>query len=146
MKLTSPQGEFELTILDYEYGDSPHFLERNWLLISLRARIGGHEYHRMAPLLSTWELELLRDWMCSITCHKPLSPKLTFVEPALTIRADSLNHGDYQFGIKLTRETTAGWQANGSGSYWLTVAADTRQVQSAISDLENQLAQFPVRN
>lgn len=146
MKLTSPQGEFELTILDYEYSDSPHFLERNWLLVSLRTRVDGREYQRLAPLLSTWEIELLCDWMRSITNNGPLSPRLTFVEPALTFRADLVGRGDYRFQIKLAQDAVPGWQPDRSRPYWLTVAADTRQINVAIRDLESQLSRFPVRN
>ncbi len=142
MKLTGSQGEFELTVLDYEYSDSPRFLERNWLLVSLKTRVDGREYQQMAPLLSTWELELLRDWMGSLINNGMLSPKLTFVEPALTFRADSLGQGNYRFQIKLSQEAAP----DRAGAAWVTVAADTRQLQSAIRDLDNQLTRFPVRN
>ena len=145
MKLTGPQGEFELTILDYEYSDSTRFMERNWLLVSLKTRVNGRECQQAAPLLSTWELELLRDWMRSFADGQPPSPRLTFIEPDLTFRTDAAGRGDYRFQIKLSQQAAPDWQTDRTKPCWLTVAADKQQLQTAIHDLDYQLSRFPVR-
>lgn len=144
MKLTCPKGEFELTILDYEYGDSPHFLERNWLLVGLKTRVSEREYQRMAPLLSTWEIELLRDWLHSVAKNGPLSPKLTFVEPALTFRASTIGQHEFCFQIQLAQNDQPGQTTQ--PPYSLTINTDSQQLQMAIHDLDIQLNRFPVRN
>lgn len=146
MKLTGPDSSFELNILDYEYSDSQHFMDRNWLLISLRTRYQNKEYATTAPLLSTWEIELLIRWMRSVATQRQLSPRLSFVEPCLGF-SHSLNQSNgFSFGIKLDQEATPNWYNDPSKPFWLSVMPDNTELQHAISDLEKQLNRFPVRD
>ena len=144
MKLTGPEGVFELNILDYECSDSPYFMDRNWLIISLKTRFQEHECVRTAAILSTWEIELLSNWMRSVADEHELAPKLTFIEPALGFSNVSAGHGDYQFRIKLSSEALPRWRHD-TTPFYLPVAPDKRELQGAILDLERQLHQFPVR-
>lgn len=145
MKLTGPDGVFELNILDYECSDSPYFMDRNWLIVSLKTRYQNNECVRTAPVLSTWEVELLLKWMRSIAEEDELSPKLTFVEPALSFNNISAGRGDYRLRIKLGAEARPNWQT-GSAPFYLPVSPDKRELQGAIQDLEHQLRRFPVRD
>lgn len=144
MKLTGPEGVFELNILDYECSDSPYFMDRNWLIVSLKTRYHNHECVRTATLLSTWEIELLAKWMRSITENRELAPKLTFIEPALSFSNISTGLDDYRLRIKLGSEAKPNWQP-GTAPFYLPVAPDKRELQGAIQDLEQQLSRFPVR-
>ena len=144
MKLTGPEGGFELNILDYECSDSPYFMDRNWLIVSLKTRYQNNECVRTAPILSTWEVELLLTWMRSVASGHEISPKLTFVEPALGFSNVSSGHGNYQFRIKLGSDARPKWQSNAT-PFYLPVAPDKRELQGAIQDLEQQLRRFPVR-
>ncbi|RIV18135.1 hypothetical protein DYU11_29715 [Fibrisoma montanum] len=145
MKLTGPEGVFELNILDYEYSDSPFFLDRNWLIVSLRTRHNGRECVRTAPLLSTWEIELLLKWMRSVASERELSPKLTFIEPGLGFNNVSRHNNQYTLRIKLSNEAQPNWHADNT-PFWMPVTPDHDELEHAIGDLENQLRQFPVRN
>ncbi|QJW90793.1 hypothetical protein HNV11_16115 [Spirosoma taeanense] len=144
MRLTGPDGIFELNILDYECSDSPSFMDRNWLIVSLRTRYRDHQCVRTAPILSTWELELLLKWMRAIADEHELSPKLSFVEPALGFNNISMGNGDYRFRIKLGSDALPNWQ-RGTAPFYLPVTPDKRELQGAIQDLERQLHRFPVR-
>ena len=145
MKLTGPEGVFELNILDYECSDSPNFMDRNWLIVSLKTRYQNRECVRTAPILSTWEVDLLTKWLRSVANEHELSPKLTFVEPALGFKNVSAGHGEYRFRIKLGSEVIPNWQ-RGTTPFYLPVTPDKRELQVAIQDLERQLQQFPVRD
>ncbi|RYC68116.1 WapI family immunity protein [Spirosoma sordidisoli] len=145
MKLTGPEGAFELNILDYECSDSPYFMDRNWLIVSVKTRYQNRECVRTAPVLSTWELELLLKWMRSVADERELSPRLTFVEPALGFSTLSGGRGDYRLRIKLGSEARPSWQT-GTTPFYLPVAPDQRELQGAIQDLERQLRRFPVRD
>lgn len=144
MKLTGPEGGFELNILDYECSDSPYFMDRNWLIISLRTKYHNQECVRTAPILSTWEIELLSKWMRSVANGREISPKLTFVEPALGFNNLSSGHGNYQLRIKLGSDALPVWQCDAT-PFYLPVAPDKHELQGAIMDLEQQLLRFPVR-
>ncbi|GAB3543319.1 WapI family immunity protein [Spirosoma fluminis] len=145
MRLTGPEGVFELTILDYEYSDAPRFLDRNWLIVSLKTQYHNRECVRTASILSTWELELLANWMQSVANEDELSPKLTFIEPALGFSNVSRGYGDYRFRIKLSSDAQPDWQRE-PVPFYLPVAPDKRELQGAISDLHHQLQRFPVRD
>lgn len=144
MKLTGPEGVFELNILDYECSDSPYFMDRNWLIVSLKTRFHNHECVRTASLLSTWELELLTRWMRSLIDGCDLAPKLTFIEPALGFSRVSTTCEGYQLNIKLCSEAKPRWQT-GTAPFYLPVTPNKRELQGAIQDLEQQLRRFPVR-
>jgi len=146
MKLTGPESSFELNILDYEYGDSQHFMDRNWLLISLKTHYKNKEYTTTAPMLSTWEVELLIQWMRSVVSSRQLSPRLSFVEPCLGFRHASNEANGYLFRIKLDQEATPDWCNDSSEPFWLSVMPDDNELEHAISDLERQLYCFPVRD
>ncbi|MFD2573820.1 hypothetical protein ACFSUS_24500 [Spirosoma soli] len=145
MKLSGPEGVFELNILDYECSDSPRFMDRNWLIVSLKTCYHNQECVRTASILSTWELELLLKWMRSVADENELSPKLSFIEPALGFNNVSSGRGDYQFRIKLGSDALPNWQ-RGPMPFYLPVAPDKRELQRAITDLEQQLRRFPVRD
>ena len=146
MTLTGPTGSFELTILDYEYSDSPRFLERNGLLVHLRTRHQNHECAQAAPVLSTWELEMLRDWMRSVVAHTHQSRRITFVEPDLSFSDFSAPTDGYNLRLKLSHEAQPAWQYGDKQPFYLTLSPDVNQLQTAITDLDGQLKQFPIRD
>jgi hypothetical protein len=146
MTLTGPTGSFELTVIDYEYSDSPRFLERNGLLVHLRTRHQNHEWTQASPVLSTWEVEMLRDWMHSVVNHKHVSPRITFVEPDLSFSDFSAEKEGYDLRLKLSHEAKPAWQYGDKQPFYLTLSPDVKQLQNAISDLDRQLKQFPVRD
>lgn len=145
MKLTGPDGVFELNILDYECSDSSHFMDRNWLIISLKTSCHNRQSVRTAPILSTWEIELLLNWMRAVANEDELSPKLTFIEPALRFSNLSAGQGNYRFRIQLGSEALPNWQRDRK-PFYLPVAPDKKELQVAIQDLERQLRRFPVRD
>ncbi|MGA0559139.1 WapI family immunity protein [Larkinella sp. VNQ87] len=146
MKLTGPESSFELDILDYEYSDSQYFMDRNWLLISLKTRYKNYVCTTTAPLLSTWEIELLIKWMRSVVAQRQLSPRLSFVEPCLGFTTSATDANGYAFGIKLDQEATPDWYNDSAKPFWLSVNPNTDELQQAIQDLEGQLNRFPVRD
>lgn len=145
MKLTGPDGGFELNILDYECSDSPYFMDRNWLIVSLKTNYHDRKCVRTAPILSTWEIELLLKWMRSVASGREISPKLTFVEPALGFNNLSSDKEHYRFGIKLGSVALPNWKSDKT-PFFLPVTPDKRELQGAIQDLEQQMQRFPVRD
>jgi hypothetical protein len=143
MKLTGPNTYFELDILDYEYNDAKHFLDRNWLHISLKTRFQNRESITTAPLLSTWEIEMLIKWMRAIANHCKSLTKLTFVEPCLGFSAVADEKQIQTLNIKLDCEASPDW--SDGAPFVLLVSACPEELELAIHDLENQLQQFPVR-
>jgi|GEM_PF-926473 len=151
MTLTGPTGSFELTVLDYEYSDSLRFLERNGLLVHLRTHHQNHEWAQAAPVLSTWELEMLCDWMRSVVNrraapHNHQSHRITFVEPDLSFSDFSAENEDFDLRLKLSHEAQPSWQYGSKQPFYLTLTPDAKQLQNAIADLDQQLKQFPVRD
>jgi hypothetical protein len=145
MKLTGQNSTFELNILDYECTDANSFMDRNWLLIGLKTQYQQQQTICTAPLLSTWEVELLLDWMRSVANQNELSPRLTFVEPALVFSNTSCHEGDYRFQIRLSSDALPRWQS-GNKAFFMPVNVSKHELQQAIDDLERQLKLFPVRD
>ncbi|GAB3262598.1 hypothetical protein GCM10027347_28430 [Larkinella harenae] len=146
MKLTGPESSFELDILDYEYSDSQYFMDRNWLLISLKTRYKNKEHTTTAPMLSTWEIDLLIKWMRSVVAQRQLSPRLSFVEPCLGFSNSPTDTSKYSFGIKLDQEAAPDWYQDSTKPFWLSVSPSNDELERAITDLEGQLCRFPVRD
>ena len=145
MKLTGPQGDFELNVLDYEYSDSADFLDRNWLITSMVTKEGAQQSTRTLAFLSTWELELLHDWLQSVAENAELAPKLTFIEPLLSFANLSDGKEQYALQIGLNREAVPDWHDNQSKTYWLPVLPSKAELEQAIQDVAQQLDKFPVR-
>lgn len=145
MKLTGPQGDFELNIVDYEYSDSGDFLDRNWLIVSMVTKKDGRQSTRTMTFLSTWELEMLRDWMQSVVEEAELAPKLTFIEPALSFCNLSDGKQRYSFRIGMANDALPKWHEDQTKTYWLPVTPDKDELKQAIQDLADQLSKFPVR-
>jgi hypothetical protein len=145
MKLTGHNSTFELNILDYECTDSNSFMDRNWLLIGLKTQFQQQRTVCTAPLLSTWEIELLLNWLRSIAEQHELSPRLTFVEPALVFNNTTAPGGDYQFRIRLSSDALPHWQTDNT-AFDLPVETSKQELIQAIGDLERQLKLFPVRD
>ncbi|QKZ12952.1 hypothetical protein [Spirosoma sp. KUDC1026] len=145
MKLTGYNSTFELNILDYECSDANSFMDRNWLLIGLKTQFQQQQTVCTAPLLSTWEVELLLNWMRSIADQRELSPRLTFVEPALVFSNTSRDKGDYCFQIRLSSDALPRWQSD-KKAFYMPINVSKHELQQAIDDLDRQLKLFPVRD
>ena len=146
MTLTGPNGNFELNILDYEYSDSADFLARNWLIVSLITKQGSHCSVRTLTFLSTWELELLHDWLQSVIDHAELAPRLTFIEPSLSFSNLSGEKEPYAFRIRMADGAAPVWHQDTTTPFWLPVTPNRDELQTAITDLATQLHKFPVRD
>ncbi|WP_266365598.1 WapI family immunity protein [Tellurirhabdus rosea] len=145
MILTGPRSTFELNILDYEYQHSASNLDRNWLLMGLRTRWQGHEATLTAPLLLTWELELLVKWLNFIaTTSQPL-PRLQFTEPCLSFECLSVSATDFLLQIKLDCEASPYWHTDLSSAFWLPVIPSRLELVEATEQLREELCAFPER-
>ncbi len=146
MTLTGPNGIFELNILDYEYSDSRDFLDRNWLIVSLITIQGLQRSVRTLTYLSTWELELLHDWLQSVIDHAALAPRLTFIEPSLSFSNCSGEKEPFSFRIRMADGAAPVWHEDAVNPFWLPVAPNRAELQTAITDLAAQLQKFPIRD
>ena len=144
MKLTGPQGEFELNVIDYEYSDAAQFLKRNWLIVSMVTSKGDQHSTRTLTLLSTWELEMLRAWMQSVVDKTNPAPRLTFIDPTLSFSNFSDNKEHYLFRIGLNNEAKPNWYAD-SKPFWMPLTPNRDELILAVRDLAGQLDRFPVR-
>lgn len=134
-----------MNVIDYEYSDSAGFLNRNWLIVSMVTKEGAQQSTRTLTFLSTWELELLHDWMQSVIDNAELAPKLTFIEPSLSFCNLSDGKEHYVFRISMTNEATPNWHDDDTRPYWLPVTPSEDELKQAIHDLARQLNKFPVR-
>lgn len=89
---------------------------------------------------------MLRDWMRSVAEHTHQSRRITFVEPEISFSDFSAEKDGYNLRLKLSHEAQPGWQHDDKQPFYLTLSPDDNQLRSAIADLEQQLAQFPVRD
>ncbi|WP_128543886.1 WapI family immunity protein [Larkinella soli] len=146
MVLTGPRSHFELNILDYEYKTSnPIDLDRNWLLVGLRTRWQNHEATFTAPLLLTWEIDLLIKWLSFIGSTRRPLPRLVFTEPCLSFECLSVGNSEFLIQVKLDCEVSPYWHTDLSSAFWLPVIPTLNQLMDAVTLLKTQMEKFPVR-
>ncbi|GAA4397060.1 hypothetical protein GCM10023187_05910 [Nibrella viscosa] len=146
MRLAGSRSFFELNVLDYEYpAGTSQRTERNLLLIGFRAGWHKNQTAKIAPLLFTWEINSLIDWLLHLRNTGRMAPRLAFNEPCLAFECLSASANEFLLQVQLAQEATPDWHHNPYQPFWLPVVVTATQISEAIDQLKQQAEIFPVR-
>ncbi|GAA4459847.1 hypothetical protein GCM10023189_34060 [Nibrella saemangeumensis] len=146
MRLAGSRSFFELNVLDYEYPASTAYrTDRNLLLIGFRAGWHKNQTAKTAPLLLTWELDALINWLRQLRDTGRMAPRLAFSEPCLAFECLSASANEFLLQIKMAQEATPDWHQNPQQPFWLPIVVTAAQISDAIHQLKSQAEIFPVR-
>lgn len=143
MKLISPSGSFELSILGYGKKVA-NWRDRNSLQCRFSTLWRQQTDTQSAPL-HTWEVNRLLNGLRSLWNKAANRMTLSFVEPGLSLEATALPDENYRLQIQLDRTLTPSWHTYPDFPMEMDILLDRGQLQEAIQDLSGQLANYPER-
>ncbi len=74
---------FELDIVDYQFPKIKEDYDSNWLMISIKVKGLGESWKVTDPMLLTFEVAELSQWLEDLIDNKNSSKALDFMEPNL---------------------------------------------------------------
>lgn len=143
MKLLSPSGSFELSILGYS-SEIANWRERNNLLCRFSTNWRQQTDSQSAPL-KTWEVNRLLNGLRSLWSRAVSHVGFTFSEPGLSVEATALPDEKYRLQIQLDHTLTPSWHRYPDFPVELNMLLNRAQLQEAIRDLSGELASYPER-
>lgn len=142
MKLSTPSGSFELSILGYSE-KTANWRDRN----KLRCRISTlwrKQYDSQAAPLQTWEVSRLLTGLQAIWNKAAWHLTLSF-NTGLSLDLTALTNDNYRLQIQLDRTLTPVWHPYPDFPLELDLLLSQTQLAEAIQDLSGQLASYPER-
>ena len=152
MYLSGPDTiAFQLNIVGYQYPHTTHErYDSDWLDIEVRVVDHRWNWSSTGPILLTWEVARLADWLEAIVTDRPDRASVSFVEPNLRFELTERSSSQPTIRVYFEQESRPPWDPSRFGftgiegaSIELHPIADA--LQEAASDLRSQLQQFPIR-
>lgn len=143
MKIFSPSGSFELSILGYG-SEVTNWHERNKLLCRFSTKWRQQADSQSLPL-KRWEVKRLLNGLRSLWSRAVSHVDFTFPEPGLSVEATALPNESYQVQIQLDHALTPSWNTYPDFPVELNMLLDRAQLQEVIQDLSGELASYPER-
>ncbi len=143
MKLSSPSGFFELSIVGYGK-KSANWRDRNRLQCRFSTLWRQQSDIQSAPL-QTWEVKRLLSGLRSLWNKAARHIDVTFSEPGLSVEATALPGDKYRLQIQLNHALTPSWHLYPDFPMEMDLLLNRNQLQEAIQDLSGELATYPER-
>lgn len=143
MKIISPAGSFELSILGYGK-QTTNWRERNKLQCRFSTFWRQKSDTQSVPL-HTWEVSRLITNLQSLWSKTVSRIDLTFSEPGLSLAGVTLPDGKYRLQIQLDHALMPSWHVYPDFPMEMDLLLTRKQLQEAIQDLATQLAIYPER-
>ena len=146
MLLIGQRSFFELNVLDYEHPETiVSTADRNLLWVAVRSGWQHHQSTSTAAIIHAYELDTLINWLSRLRDTGQSPGRLLFTEPCLGFECISADSDEYLLQIKLAFEIAPDWHADPFSPFWLPIVVSKAKLVEAISQLEDQSANFPVR-
>jgi hypothetical protein len=149
MRLSASDGDYvDLQISRYQYAKADNQWDANWLQIRLEASRKGRTWTTTDPMLLTWDVKELADWLDEAAQMPEASSELGFPEPNLTFERRPDKNGKVDLTIWLELEARPRWAHKGyvdERDFSVDLDLDTDQLTRAADDLRSQLERFPAR-
>jgi hypothetical protein len=146
MKLINQDGSFfALDAVGYQYPDiQDDYWESNWLVIQIQLQLLEQSWSIKDPCLTTFELQILLDWLHRFSINAPGNNSLGFTESYVQFEFII----DYNRGQSLRINYRL--PPNGRNNSWkdnISIDFPLRRVpfNALVEDLQAQLTKFPQR-
>lgn len=148
MKFHGIKGQkVELKVVNYEFPNKNNDeWDDNWLNIYLNVASEVGDWQTVDPSLTTGEMRELINWFeILLQGEKPISRKLSFIEPNLSFELlDCKNDGLTMFRIKLDLESRPKF-ATDDREYFVDCLVGNQELKRIIKSLKTELENFPER-
>ena len=137
----------ELKIHNYEFPDTLNKdYDANWLDICLKIENPDWKWETIDPSLLTWDVKALIEWFKTIANNeKPKFTEISNLEPNISFALlNEYSEKVKKFQIKLDAESRPPFAKNNAESCFI-FNADEAELKRIITELENELEKFPVR-
>jgi hypothetical protein len=150
MKLTGPDGgALELGVGGYQFPKQlDELYDANWLLVDVRAAIGGRSWSTRDASLLTWEVGELADWVDSVAAGQALSSEMSFLEPNLRFELREGSSPAVTIRAYFDLEVRPPWIARAmtdENAPWTDLRCRPDELQEWARELRGYLSRFPVR-
>lgn len=149
MELRGPNSDsFELRVIGYLSGQgSENEREANRLRVYTRATFDGHAWTTIHPVLYTWEVVGLADWLEAMSMAAPSDPAMKFLEPNFWLEVQRWSAESVHFRVYFEREHRPVWlETSGApGEVWAELDCSPEELKEWAGDLRQQIEKFPPR-
>jgi len=149
MRLSATDGDYvDLQVSRYQFAEADNEWDADWLQIRLDASREGRTWTTTDPMLLTWEVKKLAEWLDEGAVMPEASSELGFLEPNLTFERRPGKNQKVDVTIWLELEARPRWAQKGFVSerdFSVDLDLDADQLKQAAGDLGAQLERFPTR-
>jgi hypothetical protein len=146
VKFLSADCKLELELVGYQFGvPEKDRHDRNWLQVRIEAMHDGARWKATNPVLLTWEVAELAQWLEDVAAGKLVEDSPDFIEPNL--RFEFLEVPP-RLRVYFELEFRPNWmRAEGApmDDFWCEFPMEPDQLRVAAASLRAQLARFPQR-
>jgi hypothetical protein len=148
MELRGPNSDsFELRVIGYHSAPSADDRESNRLRVFTRAIFDGHAWTVIRPILHTWEILYLAEWLDFLATSCPPTPDLKFLEPNFSLKVERWSEECVLLRACFEGEHRPVWIAAGRapGEVWTELECTPEKLREWAGDLRQQIEKFPLR-
>jgi hypothetical protein len=149
MELRGPNSDsFELRVIGYHSAQSVEDArEANRLRVYTRANFDGHAWTVIHPILQTWEILELADWLEAISAATPQKHEMKFLEPNFWLEVQRWSEVRVRFRVYFEREHRPVWlETSGTpGEVFAELECTPEELKEWAGDLRQQIEKFPLR-
>lgn len=110
MELRGPNSDsFELRVIGYNSAYAGDDREANRLRVYTRASFDGHAWTVIHPILQTWEILDLAEWLDALSTSSPPKPEMKFQEPNFWLEVQRWSEKRVRFRVYFEREHRPVW-------------------------------------
>lgn len=148
MELRGPNSDsFELRVIGYNSAYAGDDREANRLRVYTRASFDGHAWTVIHPILQTWEILDLAEWLDALSTSSPPKPEMKFQEPNFWLEVQRWSEKRVRFRVYFEREHRPVWLETSGvpGEVWAELDCTPEELKEWASDLRQQIEKFPPR-
>lgn len=152
MYLSGPDTTaFQLNIVGYEFPHTEHErFDSDWLDIETRVIDPRGNWSSTAPIMLTWDVAELADWLEALASDQPTRSSVSFLEPNLRFELAERSSSRITIRVYFEQESRPPWAPawfgfSGVDGTSLELHPTADALRQAATDLRTQLQQFPIR-
>jgi hypothetical protein len=142
---------FQLNIVGYEFPHIEHErFDSDWLNIEIRVVDPRGNWSSTAPIMLTWDVAELADWLEALASDQPTRSSVSFIEPNLRFELAQRDSFLIIIRVYFEQESRPPWDPTRSGFSGgdvtsLDLHPTLDSLRQAAADLRLQLRRFPIR-
>lgn len=142
----SNNAEFELSVKNYEFASNDlKEDDLDWLNIYCRIKSSKSSWEFTHPILTTWEVEQLAEWMKSIAENEVNNQVIQFIEPCLQLSLVENLDSSVVVKVCFDLEARPSWVTQDMGKFCIDFEIHKNDLYLAADSLLQELSHFPNR-